>query len=90
MLSRAPIDPSLVERYGWKTSLDVATATRLQVCLLWLCLLFLTLPLTLPLTLALTLALTLPLTLALALTLALTLTLTLALTLTRRVWTTLR
>jgi len=30
VLSRAPIDQSLVERYGWKTSLDVATATRLQ------------------------------------------------------------
>ena len=62
VLSRAPIDPSLVARYGWKTSLDVAAATRLQVYLLWLYLLWRTLPLTLtlPLTPTPTLPLTLP------------------------------
>ena len=47
VLSRAPIDPSLVARYGWTTSLDVAAATRLQVYLLWLYLLWRTLTLTL-------------------------------------------
>ena len=30
VLSRAPVNPSLVERYGWRTSAEVATATRLQ------------------------------------------------------------
>jgi hypothetical protein len=30
VLSRTPIDESLVRRFGWKTSLDVANATRLQ------------------------------------------------------------
>ena len=55
VLSRAPIDPSLVARYGWKTSLDVAAATRLQVYLLWLYLLWRTLPLTPTPTLPLTL-----------------------------------
>ena len=78
VLSRMPVDPSLVERYGWRTSTDVAAATRLQVCMPTMP--TLTMPLTLPPTLALTLARTLPL--PLTLTLPLTLPLTLSLTLT--------
>ena len=48
VLSRMPVDPSLVERYGWRTSADVAAATRLQVCMPTMP--TLTMPLTLPLT----------------------------------------